>query len=59
MKLSLSKAEGTTSYDEESNIFESITLRVVLLNHQTIELKTTTGDTISIIKKKFAATSLC
>lgn len=56
MKLSLGKNTGSASYDEESNIFEPVTLRIILPNAtDSIQMKVTTGDTVSIIKKRCGA----
>jgi len=43
------------SYDDESNIFATITLVLQLPDGTTKDLAATTGDTIQIIKKKMEA----
>ncbi|ELR21699.1 uncharacterized protein ACA1_384020 [Acanthamoeba castellanii str. Neff] len=53
MKLSLAKTEDRApSYDEESNIFQPLALQIVTPEGTTITMQVTTGDTISIIKKR-------
>ena len=56
MKLSLAKTEDRApSYDEESNIFQPLALQIVTPGGTTITMQVTTGDTISIIKKRYCS----
>lgn len=50
--LNMAAKKDVRSYDDESNIFASITVVLQMPDGSTKEVAATTGDTIQILKKK-------